>query len=955
MDKPAEISANPCFGWSEGLSCLGILRQWSLSVLLASSFFICHVVTQTGGVASEPTTSQLTDDELEFFEKSVRPLLIRYCYDCHGESEQNGHLRLDSRSGWQLGGDSGPALKPGETNSSLIWQAVQYQDPDLRMPPDARLPDAALAVLHRWIEMGAPDPRTGPATSASPSSALSARGLTIADSASHWAFQPLNAVEVPQVHQRQWLQTPLDAFVLHRLEEAGIAPAPPAPRVELIRRVTFDLIGLPPTPEEVDRFVHDPMPDAYTRLVDRLLASPHFGERWGRHWLDVARYADSNGLDENLAYGNAWRYRDYVIQSYNENKPFDQFAIEQIAGDLLPTADRSTKTATGFLALGAKVLAEPDRDKLVMDTVDEQIDTFGKAFLGLTLGCARCHDHKFDPISQDDYYALAAIFKSTRTFGDTAQGAIKHWYEHSFSTESERSALSEIDKQIQAKQAEASRFKSKTMSELRNAAVQRVADYLTIAAQFQPSASLNEIAALAEPLNLHPRILYHCRLYLAYHPNDPFTQWWQESVAQMSSADLIRSKIEHLFAPDSLDETVEPSLVELREHARKLLGDATGLIAVPPQPEFAFSKADLETYYRLMESARKLESASADENAAMGVCDGEILANLPVHIRGSHRNLGHAVHRGLPKALQAGSSTLIWPRHQSGRLELARWMVYSQQALAARVYVNRVWRWQFGGGLVATTENFGLLGSQPADPALLDWLAIELIESGWSNKDLLRKIVCSSTYQMSTSHPQLTLTTAIDPNNQLHWKHRLRRLEAEEIRDSILAVAGRLDRKLGGKTIPLRNRQFVFNHTSVDHTRYESTRRAVYLPIVRNNLYPLFEQFNYPDPTMPTGNRSATTVAPQALLLMNDELVLDSAAAFADRVQREYSQQDQRLDFAYQLALGRLPSSRERADAMVFLGTSGNKSKQSRSDQHTSTWTLLCQNLLMCNEFMYVR
>lgn len=905
----------------------------------------------------------LAPEELEFFEKRVRPLLMEHCYECHSGEEQSGGLLLDSRSGWQAGGDSGSAIALGRPNESRLIEAVRYENRELQMPPSGRLAEAEIAALEEWVRRNAPDPRDAPV----PGPSMTA-GVSIEEGRNFWSFLPLADPELPWDLQfedaesalRAWIRNPIDAFILAGLREKGLTPAPAVDKRTLIRRITFDLIGLPPSPEEIAEFLADDSPDAYEKLVERLLSSPHHGLRWGRHWLDVARYSDSNGLDENLAYGSAWRYRDYVIQAFNDDKPFNEFLVEQIAGDLLPDANQVTRTATGFLALGAKVLAEPDREKLTMDTVDEQIDTIGKAFLGMTLGCVRCHDHKFDPIKQRDYYALAAILKSTQTFGDSAQGAIKHWYEHSFASEEELERLKGIDAEIKARQAAATQFKNESMNQVRQMAVGKAAKYLAAAAQFSPDASLNEIGKIAEQAELHPRILYHCRLHLEYKPEAPLVAEWAARVQGGSTPAAIEEYFQQLIDAAATEPSSESgdegdaAETALRKQVAEALADKSGLFTVPPQPEFAFDAPTLEQYYALMEAARLLESSAPDESSSMGVCDGEILERLPIHIRGSHRNLGEPVERAFPEVMWTSDGRPNLPTEQSGRLELARWMANAQHPLTARVYVNRIWGWHFGRALVGSTENFGLLGDRPSHPELLDWLASSFIRSGWSTKELHRLIVMSNTYQMRAVHPQAVAASEVDPENDLLWRFPLQRLDAEQVRDALLAISGRIDLKMGGKTVPLRNRQFVFNHTSVDHTRYDSLRRAVYLPVIRNNLYTLFEQFDFPDPTMPTGSRKTTVVAPQALLLMNDELILDSADAFAERVLAAYSQDPQRIDYAYELALGRGPEKHEMDRGLEFL-RGLDEGDSSEAESRNRPWSLFCQSLMMSNEFIYLR
>jgi hypothetical protein len=888
----------------------------------------------------------------EFFEKKVRPILVQHCYECHAGAEASGGLLLDSRAGWRKGGDSGTTILPGDAEKSRLIEAVRYKNPDLQMPPKNRLSAADIGVLEAWVSRGAPDPREAAPTSAAPPPS----GMSIEDGRRFWSLRPITNPPLPNVQAADWVRSPIDAFTLSRLEQAKLSPAPPADKRTLLRRVTFDLTGLPPTLEETAAFLTDDSPDAFRKVVERLLDSPDYGVRWGRHWLDVARYADSNGLDENLAFGNAWRYRDYVVDAFRRDKPFNQFLIEQLAGDLLPGATPETKTATGFLVLGAKVLAEPDREKLTMDTIDEQLDTLGKAFLGLTFGCARCHDHKFDPIKQSDYYSLAAIFKSTKSFDPTSTGAIKHWHEHKFADEAELAKLKPIDADIAAKKSAAASYKSAAIAKLREAARAKATDYLVACTRFGPGMPLTQVEEIAAPLGLHPHILHRCRLNLEYRQNDPFFARWHELAGD---AESIEQHYRPLFAAAETAwaeaKKADPKATKLAdanlELARAALYDTEGFLTIPARPEHALDPATLADFNRLSELARIAESTAPDAASAMGVADGEVLASLPVHIRGSHRNLGEPAPRGFPAVMCSPQEQIELPADHSGRLELARWMARGDHPLTARVYVNRVWRWHFGVGLVASTDNFGALGDRPSHPELLDWLASRFVASGWSTKELHRQILNSGTYQMASSHPQPSAALAADPENRLLWKFPLRRLEAESIRDALLAVTGRLERSLGGKSVPLRNRQFVFDHTSIDHTKYDSLRRSLYLPIIRNNLYTLFEQFDYPDPTMTTGSRNATVVAPQALLLLNSDLVLDSADTWAGRLLEQEGDDSQRIAQAYETAFARPPSAAENQRALEFLGSQRGLT----SPERRQAWADFCHSLLASNEFIYVR
>ena len=905
----------------------------------------------------QPVSEVVSAADLEFFEKHVRPLLVSKCYECHSASDVNGGLRLDSLHGLRRGGESGAVIVAKQPDHSRLIEAVRYQNRDMQMPPDGRLADAQIAVLEKWVAMGAPHP----VDSTRSSNGRAPTGMSVEEGRQFWSFRPVADPDVPSVSQADWVANPIDAFVLNRLEEAGLRPASRADRRTLIRRVTLDLIGLPLTINEVEAFVADTSDDAFAQLVDRLLASPQYGVRWGRHWLDVARYADSNGLDENLAFGNAWRYRDYVMQSFNDDKQFNLFVTEQLAGDLLPDSTLEARTATGFLVLGAKVLAEPDMEKLVMDTVDEQLDTVGKAFMGMTIGCSRCHDHKFDPLTQSDYYALAAIFKSTKTFSGGNTGAIKYWNEHSFATEAEKEQLKNIDAEIAAKNKAATAFANTARTNIRTEAESKAAEYLYAATRFNAAATLRDIEAIANEFNLHARILHHCRKHLEFNHNGFFHAWHRlhEAGENGQLRTYYTALISAAMSADKSSAKAATFTSQDIEAARAAVKDASGFLAVPPKADYAFDTETLLEYFRLQEEARLVESRAMDEPSVMTVGEEKILTSLPIHIRGSHTNLGEPVARNFPAVMRSESGTSL-PEDQSGRLQLAQWLTSEQHPLTARVFVNRVWTWHFGKGLVGTTENFGRLGDRPSHPQLLDWLAREFMRSGWSVKHLHRLILNSSTWQMASTTSEATAAEAeaVDPENRLLWKFRLQRLSAEQIRDSLLQVSGRLDTSIGGKSVPLRNKQFVFNHTSEDHTKYDSLRRAAFLPVIRNNLYTFFEQFDFPDPTMPTGHRNTTTVAPQTLLMMNSELVMDSADAFARKLIDQSSDNTQRITFAYQAAFGRHPTDIETQQAMAFVALlkaeSFTAAGLDANDEHRA-WATFCHSLFASNEFIYVK
>lgn len=796
---------------------------------------------------AQAATKELTPAELDFFEKKVRPILVDQCYKCHSSTEKiKGGLSVESLDDILKGGDTGPAIVTGDPDKSRLIEAIRYKNQDLQMPPKSPLSSEQIRDLETWVKMGAPDPRVKAAKTV-----VAKKGMTVDEGRNFWSFKPMTKPELPAVQKKSWIKSPIDAFILAKLEAKQLKPAAPADRRALIRRATFDLTGLPPTPAEVEAFLADRSPDAFAKVVDRLLQSPQYGERWGRHWLDVARYADSNGLDENVAFGNAWRYRDYVINAFNKDKPYDQFITEQLAGDLLPpTNDVAVKherlTALGFLCIGPKLLAEPDKVKLEMDMIDEQIETTGRAFMAATFGCARCHDHKFDPVPTDDYYAMAAIFKSTQTMDSLK--TIAKWHE--------------------------------------------------------------PIVALPEDYRI------------------------QEAHTQKVEAQKL-------------------SITNFVAEANRVLLVTIKTNALPKSPEKLYPTNTLAELEKLRKDLKDLEANAPELPSTMGVTEAtNILQTLPVHIRGSHLTLGKPIPRGVPQVMTI-STRPQFSEKQSGRLELAKWLTSSEHPLTARVMVNRIWRWHFGQGLVATTDNFGVLGERPSHPELLDWLAQRFIAEGWSIKAMHRVIMLSSTYQQAAISKESHSNA--DPENRLLAHFPMRRLEAEEIRDALMSVAGVIDLTMGGKTIPLKNREFVFNHTSKDATSYDTPRRAVYLPIIRNHLYDLFQEFDFPDPAVPNGNRHATVVAPQALLMMNSELVNRSAGLLATQLlKNEKASTSSRLEQAYIKAYGRQPLTAERRRAEKFLQEYPVTAGQDKAAAQLEAWTVFCQTLLAANEFIYL-
>jgi cytochrome c553 len=791
-------------------------------------------------------------EDLAFFETSVRPVLVEHCGKCHGATKQWASLRLDSRDAFLKGGDSGPAIVPGQPDESLLIQAVRQTDENLKMPPEGRLTDRQIADLVRWVERGAAFPQTA-----------ATAGRT--RDPNHWAFQPRAAVVPPNVTHAEQVRTPVDRFLLQRLEAEGLALASETDRATLLRRVSFDLTGLPPTPGEIAAFLADERPDAYDRVVDRLLASPAYGERWGRHWLDVARYADSNGLDENVCHGNAWRYRDWVVSAVNADLPFDEFLVQQLAGDLLMTSSEGQRqsylTATGFLTIGPKVLAEVDEAKMRMDIVDEQIEAVGRAFLGLTLGCARCHDHKFDPIQTSEYYALAGVFKSTKTMDQYTK--VAKWHENPLPGDEARQVESAFGEQLRGRR-----------------------------------------------------------------------QALRQAVDQANAA-----------AREAL-------------RAEQAAGAAGGA-ATPPEPtaEQLEAKYPEETKGALKKQREELaafEKAGPEVPTAMGVTEDAVI-DVAVHLRGNPLKLGEVVTRSVP-AVFRGAVPPQFFSHESGRRQLAQWLTDPRHPLTSRVIVNRVWRWHFGRGLVRSTDNFGLLGELPSHPELLDWLANWFVAEGWSLKELHRLLVTSAVYrQSSTASPE---GLEKDPENRLYGRADVRRLEAESVRDALLAAGDQLEQQLGGSLLKVKNRAYFFDHTSKDLTDYTSDRRSLYLPVVRNNVYDLFQLLDYPDAAVPSGDRATTTVAPQALLMLNSDFVMQSADRLAARLLAGEGSDADRIAALWLRAYGRSPTAGEVSESLQYLGELERTlaaGQPAGAEVRRQAWNVLCHTTVAANEFVYLR
>ncbi len=911
-------------------------------------------------IAAVPTYGQqLTPDELKFFEAKIRPVLIRECYGCHSNQAGNvrGGLRLDTREVMLIGGSSGPAIVPGDVEESLLFNAMVHED--FIMPPKRKLSDSVINDFREWIEMGAPDPRVNKISKVQSS-------ITDEDIANarenFWAYQSPEKQRPPSIRNAEWPATSIDNFILASLEQAGIEPAQDAEPYKVLRRLCFDLIGLPPTPQQIEYFEakwKSSPEQAITHVVDSLLKYEQFGERWGRHWLDVARFAESTGREVNQTYPHAWRYRDYVIDSFNQDKPFNQFVREQIAGDLLPAKTdeqwTSNLVATTFLAMGPKNVNERNRVQFAADQIDEQIDATTRVFLGASVACARCHDHKFDAIPQTDYYALAGVFANANTYWGSPPSEFG-----TFSTAQARRQSSLLLLPIEDPNPYDQRYSTKELADLRA-----------------------DITSTIEE-------------------------------ASQSRRDRAAGKI------------------EAQDAVRNRLRSANRLAALSTKLAVVDENGEPHSY-------------------CMGVQEKRDPTDVKLLVRGEIDQPAQTVARGFPQVLCATPVRIS--NDSSGRLEFANWLGSDENPLTARVMVNRIWQHMIGQGIVTSTENFGVTGQTPSHPALLDHLAVEFMESGWSVKSLIRQIATSRVYRMSTAYDEQH--HEYDPGNALLWRANPKRLDAEAIRDAMLSISGEMDfdrprgsevakagyvrvrdgslsdprvnarevvelakknvmnalqnenRSRGGGNSRLNNfrkgmgrpglgaseRQMKSNSQNgvprgrsnlpmmqrngrfsmegatssqkamleaavreatslvgsgldMEHAKY----RSVYLPIVRDQAPRSLDVFDFADASTVTGVRESSNTANQALYMMNNPFVIRQSKGFASRVKQIDGNVSDQIEFVFLLAYGRPPTSGERRASESLVRSYGGQAR-SLSD---STLSVLCQSLFASAEFRYV-
>jgi hypothetical protein len=957
------------------------------------AFFLMAVFAASGNAQ---------EAEIEFFEKKIRPVLIERCYKCHSTESKKlkGKLLLDTREGLLKGGESGPAIVAGKPEKSLLISALRYED--LEMPPKNKLSDAVINDFILWIKKGAADPRDGVARKEE-------EGINVEQARREWPYSPLVKTPPPTIEGAEKLAV-IDRHIIGKLKSKKLEPAKPADPRSLIRRLHFDLIGLPPSPGKIEKFAADPSRKSYEALVDELLDSPRFGERWGRHWLDVARYSDSTGGGRTRPIENAWRYRDYVIRGLNNDKPFDRFIREQIAGDLLPHKSdqerRENLIASGFLMLGPHNYENQDKDLLKLDVVDEQIDTIGRSLMGMTIGCARCHDHKFDPIPTADYYALTGIFMSTKLLilGNVASfierplpvpGALEKKAKEAAANlktlEKELAGLKSEEKKLRGKNsAGAVAVKSLPGIVVDDPAADKAGDWIdsTFNKPYLGKGYIHDgdtsKGVKFVTFNVKLPRTGNYQVNLAYTPGTnrspavPVDIHHADGVKSIKVNQMKRAPIEGLFIPLGRFrfEKEKPAIVvisnkDTRGHVivdgLQFIEDGTAKKPAAKKPtekkggkdQKAKNSARLK---KIADDIKKLNKkiAAVKKNQpkvdkALSIEEHPKPADSPIHIRGEVRNLGPKVPRGFLSILPTKKPTVISDK-ESGRLQLAEWISSNENPLTPRVAVNRIWHHLFGAGLVRTPDNFGKTGEKPSHPGLLDYLARRFIEQGWSRKKIIREILVSNTYRQSTRYDPAVLE--IDPENRLLSHASRRRLDAESLRDSILHCSGELDLTPGGPAIASKGNGPVAKKIEYSYD-FKSTRRSIYVPVFRNTLLDIFEVFDFADPNISSGSRATTTRPTQALFLLNSPFMIDRSVKSAEFLLKLEELDDAgRLERAYLRILSRPPDKKEISLATDYLKSHPYRQKTKETEiaaGRLEAWAGLCQALLSCNDFRYLK
>ena len=910
--------------------------------------------------------------ELDFFERRIRPVLVKHCYSCHSAKAKSlkGGLRVDFRQGLLDGGDSGPAVVPKKVGESLLIGALKHDT--FKMPPKGKLPANIIKDFERWIARGAVMPKGS-------TKKVARRRIDLKAARSFWSFRPLRVSKPPRRADDRWSWGNIDRYVFDKIvaTKPDLRPAGDVDRRTLIRRLFYDLAGLPPSPAEIQEFLNDQRPNAVSRVVDRLMTTPGFGERWGRHWLDVARYAESVGGGRTKIYQDAWRYRDYVLQALNKDKPYNQFLMEQIAGDLLPYTSAEQRSeqlvATGYLLLGPINYELQDKQLLRMEIIDEQLDTIGRSMLAMTIGCARCHDHKFDPIPTADYYALAGIFRSTHSVTPgNVSGFLKRPLPETRTKESARKAFARKEKQLKAKIAAIETQLGRGKGVIRR---KNLAGIVLDDQEGDVHGSWLNSTSVRKWLDrgyVHDMGREKGQKWITYTPQIKTAGRYEIRVSYTAAANRSpnalyiistavgdkRIRVDQRKRPPIDGAFISLGSYKLRQGKRDsvtisnagttaiVIADAVQFIPASAQAKIVKSKPAAgnakrrKLAKRLQQLRRQLRVLNRRKPAAaavaMAVEDHQEAGDFFVCVRGDVHSLGKKVKRGFLSVLTPAKPKIA--KKQSGRLQLGQWLA-RDNPLVARVIANRVWQHLMGSGIVRTPDNFGVMGERPSHPELLDHLAQELIRKQWSLKALIRQIVLSRSYQISANHNK---SREVDPENRLFARRNRRRMDAECIRDAILAVSDRLSRQRGGPTVkPGTKSEFGYKFTS--------RRRGVYVPSFRNQLDDLLACFDIADPNLVTGRRMISTLPTQALFLLNSPFVHNHAELAAKRLLQQPASKTQRLKHAYALTLGREPSLVETRECLNFI-----EDEAKRGSSLIDTWSGIFRSLYSCVDFRYV-
>jgi hypothetical protein len=896
-------------------------------------------------IAAEPQKDSRSTD-VDFFERKVRPVLVERCSSCHSESKRRGGLSLASRAALLKGGESGAAVLPGQPEKSLLVKAIRHASEELKMPPKDKLPESMIADLVTWVERGA----IWPDAAGAGNSGIRSPGtpITMEDRA-FWSFQPIANPPLPDVKDRAWVRGPLDRFILAGLESKGLWPVRPAGRRALIRRVSFDLIGLPPTVEEVEAFVRDGRPDAYERLVDRLLASPHYGERWGRYWLDVARYGEDQAHTfQARLYPQGWRYRDWVVRAFNDDMPYTRFIEAQIAGDLIDEGQSYGQLpALGFFAVGPVYYADAGEKKAAEAAeLDDRIDTLTRSFLGLTVACARCHDHKFDPISTQDYYALAGVIRSSeyRLAPLAPPDVAKRFLE--------------AQERIKGEEARIKAFLDEQSVKLAEGMAGQTARYMVAAWKLFTRRNRNaqlSTAAVAREEKLRPAVLELWNRYLFGRGKDrrEALQAWRKALAGLNmgtdqSRDP-RAVAAVVQAARAFEAKVLAALHQRDEQSakRKQVSPAAAALLrefFSPQGPFRVDlkqvegrlSPDVHTQLAgLREAARRARQAAPPAPPMVhAIAEGKP-ADMHVYIRGNPRREGDLVPRRFLRILAKGEPLRF--DQGSGRLQLARAIASPANPLTARVMVNRIWQHHFGKGIVGTPSNFGTLGERPTHPELLDYLASRFVAGGWSIKTLQRDIVLSATYRLGCIHDERSL--AVDPGNRLYWRMDRQRLDVEAWRDALLAVTGQLEPTVGGRPSDLANSS--------------NRRRTIYGAVSRHSLSGLLRLFDFPDANLTSEKRPVTIVPLQQLFVLNSDFMVERARELARGLAGAAKDDRARIRLAIHRLYGRRARDWEVELGLEFLAAP-DEPVSGGTKPGLSRWEQYAQVLLGANEFAFV-